>query len=111
MQVMLHTESAELVQRSGIYLRGRAELEQQYTRIFKGIFADRPPGPEPKWVSIRFVRPDVAIIHGTGDATLNPDVATFVVTYVVTKEDGKWLIAAQNNNPVVSSAPRPNPKP
>ena len=39
--VMLHTESAELVQRSGIYLRGRAELEQQYARIFKGIFADR----------------------------------------------------------------------
>ena len=68
--LMLHTENAELVQRSGICLKGRGELEQQYTRIFKGIFADRPPGAGPRSVSIRFLRPDVAIVHGIGDTTL-----------------------------------------
>jgi uncharacterized protein (TIGR02246 family) len=116
---MLHTESAELVQRSGMYVKGRAEIEQFIAGLFKGIFADQPPAPGPKITSIRFLRPDVAIVHGTGDATArafvrgaaDPSVPTYIVTYVVTKEDGKWLIAAQNNNPVVVTASRQNQKP
>ena len=42
-------------------------------------------------ISVRFLRPDIAIVDGISNRTLG---VTGYFTLVVTKEDGDWLIAA-----------------
>jgi uncharacterized protein (TIGR02246 family) len=109
---MLFTENGEIVQRSGIYLRGRPAIEQHLTRLFQGIFKNAGPGPEATVLSFRFLRPDVVITHRTmaPNGAVAALTRTMVITYVLTKEAGKWWIESQNNQEVTAS-PAPNQKP
>ncbi len=112
--MILYAESAELVTRTGRYLKGRSEIEPHLALLFRGLFKDaKPTPPSDSWIkSTRFLRPDVAMVHGVGEANIPgvPAGSIFVGSYVMIKEEGKWLIAGQDNI-VGRPAPEPGSKP
>ncbi len=61
--------------------------------------------------SIRFLRPDVALLHVLGNTLLagqaepGPDRAT-IETAIAVKEQGKWLFAALQNTRIMQMPPR-----
>ncbi len=111
----LFTMDADFVSVGGLWWRGRKEIQMQHAwshgaipidtqgfdaaaRAHYGIFK----GSRLQFDSIdlRFLRKDVAVAHVSskllGDArTPNPRVG--LLTLVVTRQDGEWLIAAAQN--------------
>ena len=74
----------------------RAEGRNDIRQVYAEIIARRALGPlitkgYHANISVRFLRPDVAIVDGISKRT--PGVTSYF-TIVVTKEDGDWLIAA-----------------
>jgi uncharacterized protein (TIGR02246 family) len=74
----------------------RAEGRSDIRAVYAEIIANRALGPPMKKgyhanISVRFLRPDIAIVDGVSNRTLG---VTGYFTLVVTKEDGDWLIAA-----------------
>lgn len=62
-----------------------------------------------KQLSIRFVGPDAAIVVSEsailfGGATEAPEEAKVNATWVFQKRDGRWLVAAYHNSPVLAPA-------
>lgn len=58
-------------------------------------------------LSLRFVGPDAAILVSEsgilfGDQTDVPDAGKVNATWVLEKRDGRWLIAAYHNSPVLA---------
>jgi ketosteroid isomerase-like protein len=97
---------------------GKKDIEDRHAnaRIFKSSHAEIKPD------SVRLLRPDTALVHAswtiTGDPR-DPQPRSYLMTMVVSKRDGHWLIvAAQNRSPVCRStlpgttvlAPSPLPK-
>jgi len=72
----------------GKYARGRAEVEKMY----EGVCSLTKGGKNRFDISVRFLRPDVALIDGTW---FNDSTGTSAgLTVITTKEAGQWLIAA-----------------
>lgn len=108
----LFTRDADYTTNFGLTLHGRAEIEDGHRRLFDG------PGRGTllRWhgrPSIRFVRPDVAIVlaHGRagGDASVEAEReaggnASAALTYVMVRVAGRWLVASFQNT---RSAPMP----
>jgi uncharacterized protein (TIGR02246 family) len=74
----------------------RGENRDGVKKLYEEIFADRQLGPPIKkgyhaGLTIRFLRPDVAIVDGVSNRT--PGV-TSRFTVIVTEEEGRWMIAA-----------------
>jgi uncharacterized protein (TIGR02246 family) len=57
-------EDADYVVINGLYIKGRATIETAHQRIFDTIYKDTNIKLEVK--QIRFLRPDVAVVHVTG---------------------------------------------
>lgn len=96
-------EDADYVVINGMYIKGRAVIESAHQRIFDTIYKDTNLILTVK--QIRFLRPDVAVIHVEGRRTgatkeLEQDA---MLTLLMTKEKQGWLIAAFQNTAV---APR-----
>jgi uncharacterized protein (TIGR02246 family) len=95
----LHHEQAETVNRFGRYLVGREQHLQQFTWLHAGPFRDAQ-SPAQQIVSWRFIRPDIALVHttwGTPELILGGEripAEDMVVSYLMTKEDGRWSLAA-----------------
>ena len=103
----LFTEDADFVAWNGSYGRGRQAIEDGHRRLFDGPLAgsrmtlvddDAECAPE----SLRFVRPDVAIMVISGVVALAGQRATgpdhqSVQTFVLTKDVGRWRVAAFHN--------------
>jgi len=93
---------ADYVVVNGMRARGREEIEKGHTAIFTTIFKDSHNGATVK--SIRFLRPDVAVVHvewilefrSGGEARKGHAMNTMVMT----KDGGKWSIAAFQNTPI-----------
>ena len=113
----LFTDDADFVAWTGSYGRGRRAIEDAHRRLFEGPLAgsrmvlvddgaeSAPPG------SLRFVRPDVAIMVISGAVTLAHQSATgpdheSVQTFVLTANGNRWLVAAFHNT---RRPPRPAP--
>jgi uncharacterized protein (TIGR02246 family) len=88
----------------GRRLHGREELSRfwEQERHDQNYLAGRmTPGSEK--IDVRFVRPDVAVVHIYGERTGQIDSVTGKVMatrkghqqIVVSKEDGKWLIQSE----------------
>jgi uncharacterized protein (TIGR02246 family) len=74
----------------------RAEGRSDIREVYATIITNRELGPPiikgyNAEITVRFLRPDVAIVDGISKRT--PGVTGYF-TIVVTKEDGEWLIAA-----------------
>src|SRR6185312_7085033 len=93
-------EDADYVVINGLYLKGRAILATAHQQIFDTIYKDTTVKLTIK--NIRFLRPDVAVIHVDGHRDgPTPDLKTqAILTLVMTKEKGAWSIAAFQNTQV-----------
>ena len=94
-------EDADYVVINGMYFKGRAAIATAHQQIFDTVFKDTTVALTVK--QIRFLRPDVAVVHVNGHRTgptkeLEQDA---LVTLVMTKERDGWTIAAFQNTAVV----------
>ena len=71
---------------------GRAEVMEQYRTTLDRRKTAPPNTPfKPVEITIRFLRPDVAILDGISSPT---ETTRVYFTVIATKEDGRWWIAA-----------------
>lgn len=95
-------ENADYVVVNGMKITGRDAIEKGHTGIFTSIYKDSHNVGTVK--SIRFLRPDVAVVHvewnleyKMGNENRKGHAMNSIV---VTKEGGKWTIAAFHNTPI-----------
>ena len=93
---------ADYVVVNGMNLKGREIIEKGHTAIFTTIYKDSRNVGTVK--SIRFLRPDVAVVHIEWNLEFRAGGETrkgqAMNTMVMTKEGGKWSIAAFQNTPI-----------
>ena len=96
-------EDADYVVINGMYIKGRTTIETAHQRIFDTIYKDTNINLTVK--QIRFLRPDVAVVHVTGhrDGPTKELMQDAILTLVMTKDQNGWTIAAFQNTGV---APR-----
>jgi uncharacterized protein (TIGR02246 family) len=104
----LFTDDADFVAWNGSYGRGRQAIEDGHRLLFDGplagsrmVLVDEDAESAPRG-SLRFVRPDVAIMVISGVVTLAGQSATgpdhqSVQTFVLTKNVNRWRVAAFHN--------------
>ena len=104
----LFTDDADFVAWNGSYGRGRQAIEDGHRRLFDGPLAgsrmvlvdDDAQSIPPE--SLRFVRPDVAImvisgvVTPAGQSATSPDHGS-VQTFVLVKNGNRWRVAAFQN--------------
>lgn len=93
-------EDADYVVINGNYIKGRAVIESQHQRIFDTIFKDTTLSLTVQ--QIRFLRPDVAVVHVKGQRTSPVKELTqdAMLTLFMTKEKPGWTIAAFQNTAI-----------
>ncbi|HSK81902.1 MAG TPA: SgcJ/EcaC family oxidoreductase [Rubrobacter sp.] len=97
------TEDAEYVAFDGTRTRGRREIAASHQQLFdKFLKGTRLTG---RVLSMKFVRPDVALIHATGgtvmrDKTKPSPERNSIQTLVAVREDAEWRFAAFHNSRV-----------
>jgi uncharacterized protein (TIGR02246 family) len=93
---------ADYVVVNGMYIKGREAIEQGHTQIFSTIYKDSKNAATVK--GVRFLRPDVAVAHVEWNLEFRAGGevrrAQALNTMVLTKEGGKWSIAAFHNTPI-----------
>jgi uncharacterized protein (TIGR02246 family) len=100
------TEDATFVNVNGALWIGRKDIEDRHAKagIFKSSHAEIKPE------SARLVRPDIALMHVswtiTGDPR-DPQPRSYLMTMVVSKRDGRWLIVAAQNGSAVDRSTLP----
>lgn len=93
-------EDADYVVVNGNYIKGRAVIETSHQRIFDTIFKDTTISLTVQ--QIRFLRPDVAVVHVKGSRqSPNEELKQNVVlTLFMTREKQGWTIAAFQNTAI-----------
>lgn len=111
----LFTEDTDVVNVLGWHWKGRAELERKLTRAFALVFARSQLRVHD--VSVRLLRPDVAIAHvpWTMTGALSPTGGATppqqgLQTQALVKRGGRWRIAAFQNTNAVPEAEFPLPR-
>lgn len=93
---------ADYVVVDGMYVKGRDAIEKGHQGIFDAIFKDSTNKATVK--GVRFVRPDVAIVHVEWNLTVRSEgkeeKGRALNTMFMAKENGKWSIAAFHNTPI-----------
>lgn len=93
---------ADYVIVNGMRATGREEIEKGHTAIFTTIYKDSRNAATVR--SIRFLRPDVAVVHVEWNLEFRAGGGTrkahAMNTMVMTRDGGKWSIAAFQNTPI-----------
>lgn len=93
---------ADYVVVNGMRMAGREAIEKGHTAIFTTIYKDSHNAGTIR--NIRFVRADVAVVHVEWDLEFRVGGETrkghAMNTMVMTKDGGKWVIAAFQNTPI-----------
>jgi uncharacterized protein (TIGR02246 family) len=93
---------ADYVVVNGVNIKGREGIEKGHTAIFTTIYKDSRNAATIK--SIRFLRPDVAVVHIEWNLEFKAGGETrkarAINTMVMTKDGGSWTIAAFQNTPI-----------
>lgn len=96
------SEDADYVVINGMQIKGRAAIDKGHQGIFDTIYKNTTLLLTAD--SIRFLRPDVAVVHASaflkltaGDSTRTTNAK---ITLVMTKTGGRWEIAAFQNTQV-----------
>jgi uncharacterized protein (TIGR02246 family) len=94
----LYTEDATVVQ-PGIFKTNREVVRTTMAAGFAGPLKGSRVHDEPQ--SVRFLGPDVAIVITEGSVIMANDAELPLVraTWVLTQQDGQWLVAAYQNSP------------
>ena len=95
-------EDADYVVINGMYFKGRTQIVTAHQQIFDTIFKETTLTLKVR--QIRFLRPDVAVVHVNGhrDGPTKELVQDALLTLVMTKEKEVWTIAAFQNTAVVA---------
>jgi uncharacterized protein (TIGR02246 family) len=98
----LFTDNADYVAFDGSHTKGQRTIAESHQKLFDSwLKGTRLSG---EIVSLRFLKPDVAIIHATG-ATLMPGkdrpVRPSIQTLIAVKQDDVWRFAAFHNTRIV----------
>lgn len=100
---------ADYVVVNGMHLRGREAIEKGHQHIFDTFYKNSILKVSVK--QIRFLRPDVAVVHvqGNNKTRLGEETreTNALITLVMTKEKGDWKIAAFQNTQILPEQPRP----
>ncbi|HEX8501871.1 MAG TPA: SgcJ/EcaC family oxidoreductase [Pyrinomonadaceae bacterium] len=98
---------ADYVVVNGMYLKGRDAIEQGHAQIFSTFYKESRNAATLK--GVRFVRPDVAVAHVEWNLEGGPggQKGRALSTLVLTKDGGKWSIAAFHNTPITQGGGRP----
>ena len=95
-------EDADYVVVNGAHIKGRAANAAGHQQIFDTIYKDSRNAGTIK--QIRFVRPDVAVVHVEWNLSFKVNgeekKGHALSTMVMTKEKGKWNIAAFQNTAI-----------
>jgi len=97
------TEDADYVAFDGSHTKGRAEISSSHQELFyKYLKGTRLTG---RIESTKFLGPDVALVHATGDTVLRGKTAPSperhsVQTLVAVREGNEWRFAAFHNGRV-----------
>ncbi|HTF21284.1 MAG TPA: SgcJ/EcaC family oxidoreductase [Chryseolinea sp.] len=94
------SQNAVIVNVVGIRLTGKDEFYQFIKKAMQGRLANLVRKNEVK--DIQFLRPDIAVISATQVASTREgsvlkEHGSGAMTVVLTKEDGKWLVAVAQN--------------
>ena len=93
---------ADYVVVNGTTIKGREAIEKGHTAIFTTFYKDSHNVSTVK--SIRFLRPDVAVVHIEWNLEFRAGGETrkghAMNTMVMTKDGDKWSIAAFQNTPI-----------
>jgi len=106
----LFAEDADFVNVAGAWWKGRAEIEQKHRAAHATMFHDSTLSVEE--VDVRFLTPDIAIAHvltalvgqKMADGTVVPPRRA-LLTQVLQKQSGKWMIVASHNTDVRPPTP------
>ena len=107
----LFTEDSDCVTLGGDWLRGQDEIEQHLVKDHATVF--RESQLMNTGVHVKFMRPDVAVSHVTCELTgllgrdgqKLPWAARSIMTWMLTKDDGTWRIAAFQNTTIEPPPP------
>lgn len=95
-------ENSDYVVVNGMQIKGRAENAKGHQQIFDTIYKDSRNAATIR--QIRFVRSDVAIVHVEWNLSFKMNgeerKGHALSTIVMTKENGKWEIAAFQNTAI-----------
>lgn len=102
---------ADYVVVNGMYLKGRDAIAQGHTQIFTTVFKESRNAAAVR--GVRFLRPDVAVVHVEWNMEARPgaEKARALNTMVMTKDGGRWSIAAFHNTPVLPQGGPPPGQP
>jgi uncharacterized protein (TIGR02246 family) len=96
-------DDVDFVTVGATWLHGKSDFEKYHTRLLNGRFHSMTL--EPLQVAVRFLRPDIAIVHWswTGAGDKNPDGTARkrrygMWTMVAEKRAGSWLVVASQND-------------
>lgn len=106
----LVAEDVDFVSVSGGWLKGRKAFEERHARahamMFKESFLTTTD------VQVKFLKPDIALVHvswgmkGDKDPDGTPrQPRRGILTHVVTKHGGRWLIQASQNTNIRETQP------
>lgn len=99
---------ADYVVVNGMYAKGRNEIEKGHIEIFTTIYKDSRNAATIK--SVRFLRKDVAVVHVEWNLEFTVGGKTqkghALNTLIMTKDNGKWNIAAFQNTPIQPFVPQ-----
>jgi uncharacterized protein (TIGR02246 family) len=96
----LFTEDADYVIFDGSQVKGREAIAESHRPLFEGFM--RGSHLEAQITALRFLTPEVALVHGKGAVVQRYQKkpsrrAISVQTNVVVKQNGRWLVAAFHN--------------
>ncbi len=95
-------EDADYVVVNGAHIKGRAANAAGHQQIFDTIYKDSRNAGTVK--QIRFLRPDVAVVHVEWNLSFKVNgeeqKGHALSTMIMTKEKGKWSIAAFQNTAI-----------
>ena len=97
------TENCDYITYNGQLLRGREAVSEVHQQLFDSFLKGSKMGGDDGIADIRFLTPDIAIVHGKGVIKLKwqkkpPKGRQSINTNVVVKENGKWKIDAFHNS-------------
>lgn len=111
----LFAPDADFVNVAGDWWKGRQAIQRHHAYSHGTIPADTPGEPLPLYgifktstlrfteIDVRFLRKDVAVAHAScellGDAR-TANLRHCLITFVLTQQDGGWLIAAAQNTEI-----------
>jgi uncharacterized protein (TIGR02246 family) len=99
------SEDSDYVVINGMHIKGRAANAKSHQYIFDTIYKDSSLVATIK--QIRFLRPDVAVVHSESSLTFKSNgeekKGSGIVTLVMIKNNGKWKIATFQNTSIQST--------